>query len=408
MKTLIFLLVSIFAVGQVSAEPKWVSDDIKEEILEETGNTKKANGNIYIVNQNKGQNDNAAEAKNINKGEVKNSATADAANLPETLVEASPLVESYANNLRSQRQNAEIQTEQKIVEKLESARLEDEKSRAERLFGNKKFTNDHKSKDHGSTNHNSHDHYIESAPIEIIESAPPTITTYPAYPTVVQAPVVHEAPVVTAPVVVNEVAYEKKKHVKEHMLSSFFMSAGIGSMSYKAENVESKYAWNLGIGTMLDNNLSIEASMIYSQHRVDEFYGTYSRVGSYGFTDLDQFNWGLEARYNIPISKLNLYAGAYTAYVKRNYFGVDNGHHHSHDRGKDTEESTTAWNFAPVVGAEYALTKKVSLGLDLRYMMNFAQKFSSEDMKHSYRDYEEVPLEEINYSAITGKIKLNF
>ncbi len=398
MKTLVLLLVSIFAVGQVSAEPKWVSDEIKEEILEETGKIeKKANGNIYIVNQNKGQNDNAAEAKNINKGEVKNSASAEAANLPETVVEASPLVESYANNLRSQRQKAEIQTEQKIVEKLEAARLEDERSRAERLFGDKKFTNDHKSEDH-----------VEYAPVEIIEYSGPTTTV--TTPVVTPAPVVAApvAPAVVAPVAVNEVAYENKKHVKEHVLSSSFVSLGLGAVAYKAENVESKYAYNLGVGVMMDNNMSVEASLIYSQHRVDELYGTHSRVGSYGFTDLDQYNWGLEARYNLPVSKVHFYAGGYVAYVKRNYFGVNKGHFYHHNRGHDSEESTTAWNIAPVLGAEIAISKKVSLGLDWRHMINFAQKFSSEDMKHSYRDYDEVPLEDINYNMITGKLKVNF
>jgi len=411
MKTLILTLVSIFAVGQVSAEPQWVSDEIKNEILEETGDVqKKANGNIYIVNQNKGQNDNAAEAKNVNTGElknngqVKNSASSNAVNQPETIVEASPLVESYANNLRSQRQRAEIQTEQKIVEKLESARLEDERSRAERLFGNKKFTNDHSRKETYNT-HSNHQGYetIQYAPVEIIEQAPARIVPTPV---VKPAPVVET--VVPAPVAVNEVAYEAKRPTKKHALTGAYVSGGVGALGYNAENVESKATLGLGIGTLLNNNISVEASLIYSQHRVDEYYGKSSRVGSFGFTDLDQYNWGLEARYNLPISKVNIYAGGYVAYVKRNYFGVDKGIHRKSRGGKDSEESTTAWNIAPAIGAELAVTKKISLGLDWRYVYNFAQNFSSDDMKHSSRHSDEAPLEEINYNMVTGKIKLRF
>lgn len=56
---------------------------------------------------------------------------------PTTVVEASPLVESKAEKIRKSRQDAEVATEQGIVEKLEQSRLEDEKRRAEVLFGDK-------------------------------------------------------------------------------------------------------------------------------------------------------------------------------------------------------------------------------------------------------------------------------
>ncbi len=54
---------------------------------------------------------------------------------PTTVVEASPLMESNAERMRKQRQGLEVNTEQRIVEKLEEARMEDERARAERLFG---------------------------------------------------------------------------------------------------------------------------------------------------------------------------------------------------------------------------------------------------------------------------------
>ena len=56
---------------------------------------------------------------------------------PTTVIEASPLTESKAETIRKARQDAELATEQTIVEKLEMSRMEDEKRRAEVLFGDK-------------------------------------------------------------------------------------------------------------------------------------------------------------------------------------------------------------------------------------------------------------------------------
>src|SRR6185312_2601845 len=56
---------------------------------------------------------------------------------PTTVIEASPLTESGAEKLRKARQEAELYTEQNIVQKLEQSRLEDEKKRADVLFGDK-------------------------------------------------------------------------------------------------------------------------------------------------------------------------------------------------------------------------------------------------------------------------------
>ncbi|MBV2168346.1 MAG: hypothetical protein KUL82_06530, partial [Bdellovibrio sp.] len=56
---------------------------------------------------------------------------------PTTVIEASPLSESRAEQIRRARQDAELQTEQRIVEKLEQSRMEDEKKRAGVLFGDK-------------------------------------------------------------------------------------------------------------------------------------------------------------------------------------------------------------------------------------------------------------------------------
>ncbi|MBC7456768.1 MAG: hypothetical protein H7235_00720, partial [Bdellovibrionaceae bacterium] len=56
---------------------------------------------------------------------------------PVTMVEASPLSSSNADSIRKSRQEEEMKTETRIVEKLETSRMEDEKRRAQVLFGDK-------------------------------------------------------------------------------------------------------------------------------------------------------------------------------------------------------------------------------------------------------------------------------
>ena len=56
---------------------------------------------------------------------------------PTTVIEATPLTESRAEKMRRARQDTELQTEQKIVEKLEQSRIEDEKKRSDVLFGDR-------------------------------------------------------------------------------------------------------------------------------------------------------------------------------------------------------------------------------------------------------------------------------
>ncbi|PWU17424.1 MAG: hypothetical protein C5B49_08895 [Bdellovibrio sp.] len=56
---------------------------------------------------------------------------------PVTVIESSPLVEAKIDRFRKVRQDEEVKTEQKIAEKLELSRIEDERRRTEVLFGDR-------------------------------------------------------------------------------------------------------------------------------------------------------------------------------------------------------------------------------------------------------------------------------
>ena len=54
---------------------------------------------------------------------------------------------NYGSDIKNSRKNLEYRTDEKVIEKLEWSRIEDEKDRADRLFGNrldKKYDNDYK------------------------------------------------------------------------------------------------------------------------------------------------------------------------------------------------------------------------------------------------------------------------
>ena len=74
---------------------------------------------------------------------------------PTTIVEAQPVQESRAELMRKARQNAEVSTEQKIVEKLEESRLREEQQprRAERLRQVQAIQLENAERDHDERQH---------------------------------------------------------------------------------------------------------------------------------------------------------------------------------------------------------------------------------------------------------------
>ncbi|MFN9066012.1 MAG: hypothetical protein ACK5V3_02210, partial [Bdellovibrionales bacterium] len=122
---------------------------------------------------------------------------------PTTLIEASPLTDSRAEGLRKARQDAELSTEAKIVEKLEQSRLEDERRRAQILFGDKLNGGETQSQPAPS-------------PAPVAVPVAPQIIIIPAAPAQPVAPVAPAVPVApVAPPVVEtpktEASLEEKK-----------------------------------------------------------------------------------------------------------------------------------------------------------------------------------------------------
>jgi len=323
-----------------------------------------------------------------------NSNEAQAAAQPVTVVEAAPVQDSRAENLRRARQGAEVQTEQKIVEKLEDSRLQDERNRAERLFGDR------------------------------LDPQPAPVQQAPVY----QAPVAPVAPVMAAPVVVEEekptqvtiekveiihpaapavemekaeVAESKMEMPEEKGASRYFVGATLGTIGYDASNVESNHALGVSIGSIMATNWGVEGSFLYSNHFVDTFW-----EGGGLYRELNQMDFGVAAKYYFINAKLKPYLGASANYIYRSYEGRIKTGTYGSKAANVSEETTDAVNVGGLAGIEFEAASNVLIGAGLEYNRNLFNKslsYSTYGLPDNTR-----ALEEIDYYSIKVGAKMTF
>ena len=130
-------------------------------------------------------------------------------------VEARPLTQSKGQRLREERGRIEIQTEEKIVERLELDRLKDEKRRAQKLFDN---------------------HFQKPEP-QLIK---PEVQVIQAEPTIVMD---REESILDREALKNEISAKVRNELSTENSSEskkYYMAGTIGMADYSATNVQSK------------------------------------------------------------------------------------------------------------------------------------------------------------------------
>lgn len=306
---------------------------------------------------------------------------------PITFIEASPLTESRAELIRKSRQDAEIKTEQKIVEKLEFSRLEDEKRRSDVLFGDK------------WQNMNSQTSQTQQVIV-------------PAHPVVVQEQVVAPRPVVVAEpeeevdedLIRNEVrASLAEMQAEKSQQKKGYFSGGVGITEYMdVDNVRNNYSLGFAVGSRVSERLLVEGSFGYGNYEIEqrdgynycEYYGCnyYSRI-----TDMDQYTGAATVKYQLFNGVFRPVFGGTLAYTYRtfadNQFGLANNDAQSH-----------ALDMGMVAGADFELSEDFSLGLEFKYMfLNFmnrnSNKFSRGFTQTTYGN--DTPIERLNQMSIS-------
>lgn len=345
-----------------------------------------------------------------------------AAEQPATVVEAQPVVESKAEQLRKARQSAEIQTEQKIVEKLEEERLREEQQRAERLFGTALSAEQaaalKAAAEAPAQKIDPAQTVVPVAPapvantapqvtiekVEIIQPpvapvAPPEVKSITAEKEVVRAAVVAPAPVAKSSLSAADL--EEEEDVKG---SQLYVSGSLGGLNYNADNVKSNFGGGFAVGTLVNERAAIEASFLYSNHFIDTFWNPGI------FRELDQYDIGLKAKYYILNERIKPYIGAGASYIIRNYsqrIVSTNQYGQTSTSDGPSEDQTESVNVMALAGADFQINEMFMLGAGFEYSANVMNR-NEFDFQNYYATLPEntKALEEIEFWTlkVTGTL----
>lgn len=301
---------------------------------------------------------------------------------PTTVIEASPLTDSRAESLRKARQDAELSTEAKIVEKLEQSRLEDEKRRAQVLFGDK--LNADAAAQQNAAPAPQQQQPQQMQPQIIILPAPAA----PAAPTA-EAPKKEEAVDTAAD---KKAQAEMDAAVKAEMsvvatpapvvpVMQKYFSGIVGVTDSSSNVVKGNYALGFTFGTKYDNTYAVEGTFTLANSEVEnirnEIY--WSPVNLF---DMNQYSGAVALKYFMFDGMVKPVLGGLAQYSYREFKWSDkNGF------GPSLGRSTShAFDVGALAGIEIEFSPKMKLGFDVRYLKNIAvnRDYSTDRLRYNY------------------------
>ncbi|MCB0413278.1 MAG: outer membrane beta-barrel protein [Bdellovibrionales bacterium] len=315
---------------------------------------------------------------------------------PTTYVEASPLTESNADRIRKARQEAELRTEQKIVEKLESSRLEDEKRRADALFGDRLNTL------------NSNEPQPQAQPIVPVAQPAPEVVVIPEPDTKKDDNDELKDELVNA--VRAEVSSLKEEEAVEP--EKYFMSGYIGGAEYPdAVNITASSSLGFGIGVNIpEDQITIEGTFGYSTYYIDQI--------SY-FNEMKQYNFDFAVKFNVLPGRVKPFIGGVAGYVYRKYTNFNsNGYYYgsSYRRSgyrpygnyNDSSNSRTdSFDVGVTTGVDVEVTKNLTVGAGFKYMTNLTHQMDRDFyLSTFYSGF--TPVEQVDYYVYSLNLKGSF
>lgn len=297
---------------------------------------------------------------------------------PETTVEGSPLSNSRADSIRRGRQEEELRTESKIVEKLEQSRLEDEKKRASILFGDKFDT---------LQNQQQAQPVQQVAPVQAPSSQ-------------VQPIIINQNETLTRDAVREEVRAaltEDDKAIMPSLEQKYFTAnAAIGQYP-DIESIQGNYALGAGFGTRFDYFL-VEGSFLYSNYTLNAKYVDGFNTRSANF-DMNQYQGLISTKYQLIGGFVRPVVGGLIAYSYREYVANNNTAYGA----AGTEFGTShAIDLGLIAGVDLEFSDKMSAGFDMKYMFNMSNKISGQTAAGS------TPVEQLQYFTTGLFARVNF
>lgn len=346
--------------------------------------------------------DNNVRATTVNNRQpivILNQAPATATNTavqqqPTAVINDTPLTEGRTERLRRARQDAEIKTEQKIVEKLETSRMEDEKKRAAILFGDK-FNS--------LENQQQQQQPVQQVPVYVqpVAQAP-----------VIQTQIIEEPKENTRDIIREELsmALKTEKEVPLAPIESKYVAGilGVGDVP-DATNVQGNYAMGIALGSKFDNFI-IEGSFLFSNYTVSGqgypaygggYYGGYNN-GSWvnDSIDVKQYSGSLAAKVQLFEGMIRPVFGGVVSYSYRGYAWENK----SWGARNDATANSHAIDVGTIVGADLQFSPKYTIGLDFRYMWNLSSRVNTSSNWYATN----TDMEKLQYYVMSLSGRVNF
>lgn len=322
-------------------------------------------------------------------------------NQPATVVQAAPVAaDSRTEALRKARESAELGTEQRLAEKLEESRLQDEKNRADRLFGREAAAP-------AATTTEVKAVEVQAVQVQQVQPQVQQQVQPQAQPVVAQ-PVQQVAPaaiVVQPAPAVQAVAADAAKVavVEEIRKDSYYFIGGIGTAQYYgAVNVVSNAAAGFGVGWDKGEGLAYEADFMYSNYMINEYW----KPPYVAFKEMAQYDFSGAIKYSFMKGNFKPMVGGFVTYSYRSY--TNRGPCMCTGMPTDTSLTSGAVNVGLIAGAEYKLTREFAVGLEYRYSMNLWARSDDRFIKPEYLMNGTTPIENMSYYSFMLNGKYTF
>lgn len=332
---------------------------------------------------------------------------------PTTVIEASPLTESRAEALRKARQEAETSTEMKIVEKLEAARLEDEKRRAQLLFGDK--LQGQAPEAQGQTTAPA----AAPAPqpqIIIIPQAPAAQPEKSSEVKKEQEGNVSDSVVAKEVLAAEKAEVELSTHVplKPETTSQRYFSGMIGvPVVDGADYILGNYSLGFTVGNKYDQTFAVEGSFIYSNYESRNVYN-YAFYGRPDLFDVNQYTGAIAGKWYLLQGVVKPVIGGLAQYSYRDFQWSDKNYIRP---GGLSRSESHAVDVGAIVGVEVEFSPTMTWGLETRYIKNLVvrRNYSTDNLNNSvfqnavngqygYR----TPIEDLDYYTISLMARVTF
>lgn len=310
---------------------------------------------------------------------------------PTTIVQDAPLKTSAADQMRKQRQETEAGTEDGIVQALEKARMDDELKRRDRFNG-----------------------AITAAP-----TPAPTPAAAPVAPVAI-------APVVVAPVqqaeevkpakikdldedkadkvdIKSEIraALEEKAAATPPAKSQNYIAGLAGLGAYPdVVNVRGNGSAGVAVGLVTPDRVVAEGSFLYGNYDLEDlFYFNMSPYGGYQprIVSMKQYNFAGAVKYQILPGKIRPNVGGVASYTRRSFSEYNNDF-----------LTSDALDVGLATGLDVTLADSFSVGVDLRYYWNLANKTNSNYQQSFVYKNGSNAIETLQYYTATLAAKFTF